>query len=131
MDNSNPTPQVPVQAVMTPGIPTPAPQAPQSVAAQTQTPVAPLNGSEEKSSSNKLILWLVVGLVLVLLIVGGIYFFFSKQQATTQENTQPVTQAPIPSPSPQANLEGDVDNINVPAEPTTDFAPVDQDLQQL
>lgn len=112
---------------MTPGIPTPppqpvAPQAPVSNMPQANTP---------SEGSNKMVIWFVVGLIIVIAAVAGIYFFFSKQQPAAPENTQPVTQAPSPSPSPQANLEGDLNNINVPAEPTTDFAPVDQALQQL
>lgn len=120
MDNNNP-----VQTPITPNTipPEPQPQTPQ-VNPQIQVSDAPSNGS------NNLILWFVIGLVIIVLVVGGMYFFLSKQQAA------PPVQAPItqvsPSPSPQENLEGDLNSVNADvAGANADFTAVDQDLQQL
>lgn len=112
--NSTQAPQVPTQN--TP----PAPAQP----AVPQTPIVPTTGGDE---SKKPILWLVIGIMLILALVGGIYLYLSRQQA--KSSTQTMVQTP--QPSPQDNLENDLNSINVESSPSSDFAPVDSDLQQL
>lgn len=117
MENSNQTQQPPVAN-------TPPPQAP----AAPQTPIAapePASGD-----SNKMVLWLVIGLVIVVVLVGGIYFFLSKQQTTETGTKQPVVQV---TPKPQDTvdaLDKDLNALNVESS-DSDFASLDQDLQQL
>lgn len=116
MDANNPVQPTPEGSVATP---TPV-----------QTPVMPQVPISNPSSSNKIVLWFVGGLVLVVLIVGGIYLFLSRQQAVVPTKTQqPITQAP--TPTPQENLEGDLNSVNLDTGTPGDFTSVDQDIQQL
>ncbi len=115
MDNNNPA-----QTQVTVNVPA----APQPAVPQVPAPSASPNGS------NKVILWFVIGLIIIILAVGGVYFFLSRQQAVAPQTITPSQTSP--SPSPQANLENDLNNINVDASGTNnDFVAVDQDLQQL
>lgn len=116
MENNNQTQQSP--AVNT--IPPQAPTTP-------QTPIAPEPPSGE---SNKMVLWLVIGLVVIVVLVGGIYFFLSKQQSTETGTKQPVVQV---TPKPQDTvdaLDKDLNALNIESS-DSDFASIDQDLQQL
>lgn len=92
------------------------------------TPSTPIVPPVPVTNGSRMILWLVVGLIVVVLAVGGIYLFLSRQQATPPVNPLPVTK--VPSPSPQENLENDLNNIDVAA-PDNDFTSIDQDLQAL
>lgn len=104
MDNNNPQPAAPV------------------------VPTVPVPPTAEKSEGNKMVLWFVIGLIVIIALVGGIYFFLSKQQVVPQPKM--VTQTP--SPTPQENLENDLNNVNVDtATSSSDFTTIDQDLQQL
>lgn len=114
MENSNQTQQPP--AVNT--APSQAPVVP-------QTPIAP---EPPSGDSNKLVLWLVIGLVIVVVLVGGIYFFLSKQQTKTTE-TKTVQTTPQPQDTVDA-LDKDLNALNVESS-DSDFASLDQDLQQL
>lgn len=78
--------------------------------------------------SNKMILWFVIGLIGVILIVGGIYVFLSKGQPAAKPQT---TASKVPSPAPEANLENDLNSINVNSGIDSDFTSVDQDLESL
>jgi len=91
-----------------------------------QTPIP----AESSNGSNKVIIWFIIGLVVVILLVGGIYFYLSRQQVTPSQTQTTTTQA-TPSPSPQDNLEGDLNSINIPSGADDVFTTVDQDLQQL
>lgn len=125
MDGNNPTRETPA-----PNIPPPQPTPP--VAPQVTVPGVSSGGS---NGSNKILMWFIIGLIIVVLAVGGIYFFLSKQPTPTPIPTpQPATTTTEASPAPAitAGLENDLNNINVDETGTnTDFAPVDQDLQQL
>lgn len=117
--------------------PIPAPAAPVGqVPAMPQMPSvtpAPVVTPPEGSSSSKMIIMLIAGLVIIALIVGGIYFYLSTQQQTANNQSAPIVTI-APSPTPQANLESDINNVNVDASGSAvdnDLAPVNQDLQQL
>ncbi len=101
----------------------------QPAAPQTPAPTILKPGSgEQNHTSNKMVFLFIIGIIVILALVGGIYFYLSKQQAASQPTV--VTQTP--APTPQENLENDLNNINVDTATTSsDFAPVDQDLQQL
>lgn len=90
-----------------------------------QTPIAP---EPPSGDSNKMVLWLVIGLVIVVVLVGGIYFFLSKQQTKTTETTT-VQTTPQPQDTVDA-LDKDLNALNV-ENADSDFASVDQDLEQL
>lgn len=112
MDNNNQIPKAPVintptqsQGIVTPQVPNP----------------------DSSSDSSKIVLWFTVGLVVIVIVVGGIYLFLSKQQGAAP-GSQTVVQTPVPVV--QENLENDINNINV-EDADSDFASVDQDLQQL
>lgn len=106
MENNNPMEQ-PTEPVM------PAPQPTNLV-----PPVQPESG-------NKMVLWFVLGIVVIVLVVGGIYFYLNRQQGDTSQVTQPTK-----TPVAEENLENELSTIDV-ADIEQDFAPVDQDLQNL
>ncbi|MDD5415917.1 MAG: hypothetical protein PHE48_02835 [Candidatus Daviesbacteria bacterium] len=122
MENNNP-----VQAPITPNVASPAPVSKPETPPQAQMPGIP-PVSAPSNNSNNIVVWFVVGLIIVILAVGGIYFFLNRQQATTPQTQTTTTQT---SPSPQPNLEDELNSINVPLEADADFIQVDQDLQQL
>ncbi len=121
MDKDNMTPQTPSQ----PQIAQPSVTA----VAQPEPATPQVSIQNPDKGSNKVILWFVLGLIIIVLLVGGIYFFLSKQQPIG--TGQPAT-IQAPSPSPQANLDSDLNSINVDAATASaDFTSVDQDLKQL
>lgn len=113
MDNNN---QVQPQSVNTGPAPAPVPVVP--------TPSA--------GDSNKMILWLIIGFVIVIGLVGGVYFFLSRQQTanTAQTIDRPITQVTKKPPETVDALDKDLSALNVDNS-DSDFATVDQDLQQL
>lgn len=126
MDNNNPSIQTPV--VNTPQAPVP----PQPVVPQVHVSDTP------SGDSKKMILFLVAGIIAIALLVGGIYFFLNMQQAgkTNEQSTEtaankPVVKAtPIPPVDTIDALDKDLNAVNV-GTTDADFAPIDQDLQQL
>ncbi len=117
MDNSNPITQPPV------------PDNPQAVPPKQPEPVSPI--SEPKpAGSNNMVLWFAIGLVAVIVLVGGIYWFLSRPPAIPQQPSV-TTQAPAPVAQENLeNLENDLNSIDMDI-PDSDFAEMDQDLQQL
>lgn len=127
MDNNN----IPQPA--TPAMPAkPAPAQPAAPAAPTQTPNVPVSGGsngQTPASGSKMVLWFIIGLVVIVALVGGIYLYLSRQEAVNSNNQQAVkTQAP--APVAQENIENDLNNVAID-DIDTDFASLDQDLQQL
>ena len=121
MDNNN-------SAMQPPAVNTPS-QAPES-----PKPPAPQVPVSESSSgdSKKVIAWLIIGLVIVMALVGGIYFFLSMQQSGSTEQPAPeqkVVQVTPPQDTTNA-LEKDLNTVNV-ENADSDFASIDQDLEQL
>lgn len=119
MDNNNQAaiPQTPV-----PNTPPANPQPP--VMPQPAPIPAPSNGS------SKILVWFIIGLVLIVLLVGGIYLYLSRQQAITS-TTQPDSATQTTPPATPATLEDELNSVNVDDTSNNDFAPVDQDLNQL
>lgn len=73
----------------------------------------------------------MIGLVIIVLVVGGIYFFLSRQQATIQ-TLQPESTVQV-TPKPQDTIDAldrDLNALNI-ENADSDFASIDQDLQQL
>lgn len=122
VENNNP-----VQAPITPNVAPSAPISKPETPPQAQMPgIPPVNAPS--NNSNNIVVWFVVGLIIVILAVGGIYFFLNRQQTAAPQTTTTQTS---PSPSPQSNLEDELNSIDVSSEADADFAQVDQDLQQL
>lgn len=114
MDESNPAMQPPASA----------PQAPEPQPAVPQVPVS----EPPSGDSKKMILWLVIGLVVVIVVVGGIYFFLNQQ---TKNRAEQATEQPIVETTDTTDaLEKDLSTLNI-EDAESDFAPIDQDLQQL
>lgn len=110
-----------------PAVNTAPPQAPSSQPSAPQTPIP----DSSSGDSNKMILWLLLGLVIVVALVGGIYFFLSMQQGGSIE--QPATEQEVVQVTPPDTmdaLEKDLNALNV-ENADSDFASVDQDLEQL
>lgn len=91
-------------------------------------PAPPSTPVEPPKESNKLILWFVLGLIVIGVLVGGTYLYLSRQQAV--DFNQQAAKTQTPAPIPEENLENDLDSINVD-DGASDFAGIDQDLQQL
>lgn len=118
-----------------PAIPPAAPVTPTANMAPAQppapqVPVSPVSDPTQ-GESKRMIIWFVIGLVVVIALVGGIYFFLRKQQASqTALNNQPIVQTP-PKPEDTVDaLDKDLTAVDINSS-DTDFASVDQDIQQL
>lgn len=128
VDNNDLNAQVPISPQPAPSAQVPTPATPITPPAQPVMPQAPVIPVSNNTESKKPILWLIIGAMLVLVVVGGIYLYLSQQQAL-KSKTQTMVQTP--TASPQENLEGDLNSIDVNSSASSDFAPVDSDLQQL
>lgn len=117
MDNNN---QSTPQATVTNTPPANAPVTPQPIPVPVPTPSG--------SGSNKILIWFIIGLVLIILVVGGIYFYLSRQQIVTSSPMPAVATQTTPK---EVTLEDELNSIDVDNASNNDFAPVDQDLNQL
>lgn len=148
MDNNNPVPEQPSQAVppitgtvppVQPGIPNMQPGVQPPVSPTPQAPTANTTGGGPASvfSEKKLLIWFGIGLVVIALLVGGAYLYLSRQQAATlaepitgTSNIQPVVQD-IPKPQDTVDaLDRDLSALNV-EDTGSNFTSVDEDLEQL
>ena len=75
---------------------------------------------------NKMVLWLVLGILIVGLI-GGAYWYMSSQKSYTNENTREAT----PTSSPESDLTGELDSIDVQSSNEAELNALDADLQSL
>jgi uncharacterized protein HemX len=95
---------------------------------QPVQPVAP--PSANGSGGNKVVLWFVAGLIIVVALVGGIYFYLSRQQGNSITNQNTSVESPVPTA--KEDLEQGLNSINVDiSTESSDFIPIDQDIQQL
>lgn len=76
---------------------------------------------------NKMLLWLVTGIIVIGLIWLG-YLYMKRQKSS------PGYQAPRTlnqTPTPESNLNNDLNSIDVQASEDADFSALDKDLQSL
>jgi uncharacterized protein HemX len=120
VDSNNPIQTTPVQTAAP--NPTAAPVQPNPVQPAQPQPAAPEKGS------NKMLMWFIIGIVVIVAAVGGFYLYSSRQQAVDSNKEAVSTQTP--APVVQENLDMELDSVNIDTA-DSDFAALDQDLQQL